>query len=74
LGSTLVNEYILSQNLQAQGYFLVNNFWAPDVAKAIVLAKQYLKNELNRLKVENKKLRIENNNSMYGNHDKANID
>lgn len=72
--TTDVNEFILSQNLQAQGYFLVNNFSAPDVAEAIVLAKQYLKNELNRLKVENEKLRIENNKFMYGNHDKANID
>lgn len=72
--TTDVNRRILSQNLQDQGYFLVGEFLAFDVTQAIEFAKNYLKSELNRLLVENEKLKTENNQLKYRGYDKANMD
>ena len=72
--TTDVNEYTLSRNLQDQGYFLVGEFLAFDVNQAIELAKKHLKFELNRLVVENDKLKKENNKLKYRGYDKADMD
>lgn len=69
-----LNEEIIIENLYDQGYFLINNFLAFNTDEAIEIAKNYLKFELNRLVVENEKLRKENNQLKYRGYDKANID
>lgn len=69
-----VNENILITNLRRQGYFLIDSFFEANIPEAIEAAKDLLKFDLHRLKIENEKLRSENRKLRYGNHNKVNID